>query len=375
MARLSPLLLLLLVLIFIGGSLGQFSVQLQWKNPNVTAVLGRAPGDPIPLILENFNNMQYFGVLTIGTPPQFFKLLMDTGSSNLWVPSIKCHESMLCRHSAKYDSSKSSTYTRKVQTIRIRYTGGIVQGVTSMDNVGIGPATVTQYKFSEINQAHGKLFRDAKYDGIFGLAYPNISQNNQLPLFDAMVRQGVLRQAVFSIYMSKEPSEENGGEIYFGGINAERYTGDIHYVDVNQQAHWQITVDSIEVAGTRLCIGGCDAAVDSGTSFLSGPKREVQELHRAIGAKRIGSGFYKVDCNRVPNLPAITFSLNGKAFALQGEEYIIRIPIEGGTVQCYTCISEEHSGSRLWIIGSVFMRKYYTVFDRNYNRVGFATAT
>ncbi|XP_037499650.1 lysosomal aspartic protease [Rhipicephalus sanguineus] len=367
-------LLLLLVPIFIGGSHGQFSIQLHWTDPNVTEVLGRAPGDPIPIILENYENMQYFGVLTIGTPPQSFKLSVDTGSSNLWVPSVKCDDSMLCRHSAKYDSSKSSTYTKIGSYIRIRYTGGVVRGVTSLDNVGIGPATVTQYKFAEMNHADGKLFKNAKYDGILGLAYPNISQNNQLPLFDAMVGQGVVRQAVFSIYMSKEPSEENGGEIYFGGINAERYTGDVHYVDVNRQTYWQITVDGIEVAGTRLCIGGCNAAVDSGTSFLSGPRGEVQELHRAIGATRTAPGYYEVDCDAVSNLPAITFNLNGKAFALQGEEYIIKIPIEGGTVRCFTRISEGASGSRLWILGAVFMRKYYTVFDRNYNSVGFATA-
>uniref|UniRef100_A0A6M2CJG1 Putative heme-binding aspartic peptidase n=1 Tax=Rhipicephalus microplus TaxID=6941 RepID=A0A6M2CJG1_RHIMP len=367
-------LLLLLVSILIGGSLGQFGIQLHCTDPNVTDILGQAPGDSIPIILENYENMQYFGVLTIGTPPQSFKVLMDTGSSNFWVPSVKCDDSMLCRHSAKYDSSKSSSYTKIGFYIRIRYSGGIVRGVTSMDNVGIGPATVTQYKFAEMNHADGKLFKNAKYDGILGLAYPKISQNNQLPLFDAMVRQGVVQHAVFSIYMSKEPSEENGGEIYFGGINSERYTGDIHYVNVNQQTYWQITVDSIEVAGTRLCIGGCNAAVDSGTSFLSGPRGEVQELNRAIGATRIGPGYYEVDCNRVPNLPAITFMLNGKTFALAGEEYIIKIPIEGGTVRCFTRISEEASGSRLWILGAVFTRKYYTVFDRNENRVGFATA-
>ncbi|XP_075524612.1 lysosomal aspartic protease-like [Dermacentor variabilis] len=366
---------LLLALILIGRSLGQFSIQLYWKDPNVTAILGRAPGDPISIILENYQNMQYFGVLTIGTPPQSFKLIMDTGSSNFWVPSIHCSESMLCRDHSKYDSSKSSTYTKKGRYIRIRYSGGVVRGVSSIDNVGVGPATVTQYKFSEMDHAYGKLFKNAKYDGIFGLAYPRISQNDQLPLFDAMVRQGIVRQAVFSIYMSKEPSEDDGGEIYFGGTNAERYTGDFHYVNVNQQTYWQITVDSIEVAGTRLCIGGCNAAVDSGTSFLSGPRGEVQDLHRAIGATRIGPGYYEVDCSRIPNLPAIAFSLNEKSFALQGEEYIIKIPIEGGTVRCFTRISESNgSGSRLWILGAVFMRKYYTVFDRNENRVGFATA-
>nr|XP_050050840.1 lysosomal aspartic protease-like [Dermacentor andersoni] len=363
---------LLLALTLIVGSRAQFAIQLGWKDPNVTANLGRAP---VPITLTNFNNMQYYGVLTIGTPPQSFKLLMDTGSSNFWVPSVNCDQSMACRHHAKYDSSRSSTYTKNGRYIRIRYSGGVVRGVTSIDNVGVGPATVTQYKFAEMDHSDGKLFMTAKYDGIFGLAFPSISQNNQLPLFDAMVKQGVVQQAVFSLYLSKQPSEQNGGEIYFGGINAQRHTDNIHYVAVNQPGHWQVTMDNMDVQGTTLCVGGCNAVVDSGTSFLSGPKAEVEILHRVIGATRIGPGYYEVDCNGIASLPPITFNLNGKSFPLPGERYTIRIPIETGGVQCFTRISEsDASGARLWILGAIFTQEYYTVFDRNQNRVGFATA-
>jgi len=82
-----------------------------------------------------------------------------------------------------------------------------------------------------------------------------------------------------------------------------------------------------------------------------------------------------VDCGTVSTLPNIAFVLNGKAFTLTPEQYILQ---EGGGELClsgFIGLDLPPNIGPIWILGDVFIGAYYTVFDFGNKQVGFATAT
>ncbi|VDO41903.1 unnamed protein product [Haemonchus placei] len=86
--------------------------------------------------LSNYLNAQYYGTIQIGTPPQTFKVLFDTGSSNLWVPCSNCPlTNKACSQHQKFNCAQSSTCTQTYQPLTLRYGTGSLQGYVDYDTV------------------------------------------------------------------------------------------------------------------------------------------------------------------------------------------------------------------------------------------------
>ncbi|NXM56036.1 CATD protein, partial [Illadopsis cleaveri] len=333
-------------------------------------------GKPTPEILKNYMDAQYYGVIGIGTPPQNFTVIFDTGSSNLWVPSTHC--SMLdiaCMVHHKYDSSKSSTYVKNGTKFAIHYGTGSLSGFLSQDTVTLGDLKIVDQTFGEATKQPGMTFIAAKFDGILGLAYPGISVEGAEPFFDNIMKQKLIEKNVFSFYLNRDPAGDPGGEMVLGGTDPKYYTGKFTWFNVTRKAYWQIHVDSVNVAsGLTVCQGGCEAIVDTGTSLITGPTKEVKQIQEAIGAKPLIKGEYMIPCEKIPTLPNITVTIGRKDFVLTGENYVLKIGGPGQTVclSGFSGLDIPPPGGPIWILGDVFIGRYYSAFDRDYNRVGFA---
>lgn len=150
--------------------------------------------------LINFRNVQYYGAIYIGTPPQQFTVLFDTGSSNLWIPSINCAN---CDALNYFDGKKSSTYIRNGKSFSIVYGRGQVTGILGKDSVNISGLLVKNQIFGEATFEPGNVFQNFEFDGILGLGFQTISVDHILPPFFNMINQGVVDQPIFAVWLNR----------------------------------------------------------------------------------------------------------------------------------------------------------------------------
>jgi len=300
---------------------------------------------------------------------------MDTGSSNLWVPSKSCNSAVYpsCKNHTTYNSAASATYVANGKSLDLPYGSGTVTGFLSQDTSVLAGISVPKQVFGEMTAFPGDVWEQVPFDGILGLGYPMISIDSVTPVFDNMMAAHAFSQNVFAFYLSTENKfDPSYGKsvLTLGGTDSRFYTGAFTYTPVLQQSYWLIGVDDLKLNGqtTGACKGlfssQCYMVVDTGTSVITGPSSKINPIIAKINVSE--------DCSNLSALPPLQFSIGGKDFVLTPDFYVIKT-FYAGSYSCQLGIQAlDQLG--LWILGDPFLRAYYTVFDRDSNRVGFATA-
>ncbi|ODV91383.1 hypothetical protein CANCADRAFT_123212 [Tortispora caseinolytica NRRL Y-17796] len=327
---------------------------------------------PAELPLTNYMNAQYYTEIGLGTPEQTFKVILDTGSSNLWVPGKSC-SSLACYFHQKYDSDASETYKKNGSSFEIRYGSGSLTGFVSEDTLTMGGLTIENQLFAEATEEPGLTFAFGKFDGILGLAYDSIAVNHIPPPVYQAIDQGLLDEPVFAFSLGDANKDEsNGGAITLGGIDKSAYSGELTYLPVRRKAYWEVELRSLSFGNDTIELKSTGAAVDTGTTLIALPSDLADMLNQQIGAKKSWNGQYTVECTTRDSLPDMTFNLGGTDFIISPYDYIVEL--SGSCISAFMGMDFPAPIGPMAILGDAFLRRWYSVYDLGKNTVGLAAA-
>ncbi|ORX72842.1 acid protease [Linderina pennispora] len=310
-------------------------------------------------------------MISIGSPPQQFRVNFDTGSADLWVPSTRCANPVCTRHN-QFNPNASSTYApllcgRLPNQIGIEYGTGMVTIQAAHDTLQWGSMSIRNASFGEAVEMTPDF--DAQFDGLFGLAFPTLATQGLDPPLFALADQQKLNANRFSFTLG-----DTGGRLDLG-IPPDSNETTTTWIKVTQPAFWAVNVYGIDLpTRKRLKIKTRGVGLlDSGTTTILCPSPVAKLINRIIGASDNGLG---VDCGVSTTGPTFRFRLAGRdgqnniTIPISPSQYIL-----GDGVPEHGCMSAFQVGGPKdkWILGLPFFMNRTISFDVDNTRVGFTT--
>ncbi|KAI7872576.1 rhizopuspepsin 6 precursor [Spinellus fusiger] len=312
------------------------------------------------------NDVEYYGTVQVGTPPQNLKLNFDTGSADLWFASTLCTSCGISH--TKFNPAKSSTYKSSTGTWKITYGDKSgASGVVGFDTVTLGGVKI-QNQGIELAKLESSSFVTDPVDGLVGLAFDSITtaKGVKTPV-DNMISQGLISSPVFGVFLGKQ-SNGGGGEYFFGGINYAHIAGPLTTVPINKsQGFWQIKVAGVSGGDpdSPSSFGPTDAILDTGTTLLLLTDDMAADVANAYNAQDNGDGSFTIGCDTSDYAP-LTFTIGGATFSVPPEDLIFQ---NDGT----NCVAGfGYGGLPFAILGDVFLKNNYVVFNQQVPNVQIA---
>lgn len=264
-------------------------------------------------------------------------------------------------------------------SVSVSYGSGSFNGEEYTDTVTFAGLTVKAQSIGAASSATGF----SGVDGIIGFGPVDLTENtvsntNTVPTFlDNLYSQGTISQEVLGVSFQPESgsdTSDTNGELTLGGTDSSKYTGSITYFPA-PGPYWGATVQSFKY-GTKTLGSGGSGIVDTGTTLIYIPTSAYNAFLSAAGGKTDSSSGLSVFTKKPTSNFVIT--INGVAYSLTPAQYLVptaQYSYYGLTSgKYYSWINNGGSSGVNTIIGQKFLENYYSVFDTNNARVGFATA-
>lgn len=329
------------------------------EENSLDAVVGKRAGT----VSVNIHNTRftYTSIVSVGSNKQKQTLVIDTGSSDLWVvdANAQCENHSYCKTSGTFNPKTSTTYQSLGLPFEIYYGDGSESfGIWGTDTIGIGAISLQKQRFADVNST-------SEQSGTLGIGLVRgESGANYSNLPASLKEQGYIKTNAYSLYMNS-PDALNGA-IIFGGVDNAKYTGNLIPEKITRPDRLSINVTSINYNGTLYKLTE-DAALDTGSpiTYLSAPV--VAEIAKQAGATWQGSkteGQYVIPCD-ADTTGNVDFGFENAAK--------ITVPLSEFVVGGLVCpFGFQPSPVSVSILGDNFLRHAYVVFNLDANTISLA---
>lgn len=336
--------------------------------------VANAPSAGNSLALDNeIPDIGYLATVQMGTPPQNYLILMDSGSADLWVASEDCTD---CGQHQTLGTQSSSSFTDSGNAFAVTYGTGSVSGDIVTDDITVAGLTLKAHTFGVATKETDDFSDDSvPFDGLMGLAQSTLSQQQTATPVEALASQGLIADAITSYKISRSADNLNDGEITFGGLDQTKFDAAtlVTTPNVNTQGFWEAAMDDVTVDGQSVGLNGRTSILDTGTTLIVAPQSDAEAVHQLItGSTSDGQGGFTVPCTFNQSV-ALTFA--GAAFAIDPRD-IATQPVNANdpTGDCVSGISGGSFGTSdtEWLVGDVFLKNAYYSTDVGKNQISLA---
>lgn len=338
------------------------------------------------------HNQRSLGVytvnVTIGTPPQQLALQLDTGSSDIVIPARDfCDEAgdtagTTCS-AGSYSAADSSTYESYPGTLNASYGDkSAVLGDYAIDTLSLGDLDVGNVIFG-IGNNMSSTFNG----GILGIGYvlgesvvgqqQNISEAYpNLPIL--LARRGIIQSAAYSLWLNEQGSDE--GTILFGGIDTEKYEGELITVPVVPSVlgfynDLRIALTNVSFGGQTATLGNATdpmpATLDSGSAGTILPFDVVRFLYDKLNVDNTTDGAF-VDCGLRDSDKQITYTFSEASINVSLSRVVLGP--EDPDERCTLGIVPLLPNLPDIILGETFLTSAYVVYNLEKNQISLAQA-
>ncbi|KAK6874605.1 Candidapepsin-10 [Candida tropicalis] len=319
-------------------------------------------------VTPEYDRGGFFLELEFGSNKQKIEVLVDTGSSDLWVPAmnVNCSESITSNSATcptnGYDWEASTTFIRSPVFFETFYGDNTTSsGFFGQDTVWIGDVAVNDTIFAVANHTDsggtmgiGLPQLEADYIFFNASTYPNFPQKLKM--------DGIIDRVIYSVLLDEKKSKSS---LLFGAVDHEKYTGELLTLpvlsDPEVESNMAIELDSIVLdngeTNSTILSQKSSLFFDTGSTASSFSSEILNALSEQLGGKVAGDNYYVNGTLASESALLITF-----------QNLTILSPIDfvttedGQYVLNYNNIDDVGASTDM-ILGQDVLTQIYAVFD------------